>query len=523
MTSSSTSSHAGIPEPPMRLYGPALPDTSRLSNPGAAQFAGKRIAVVGIGKSGRACLEVLAKLTTARLAAFDSRADALGHLSYIPGIEHMRAVEEPEELARAVLEFEPDIVVPAPGIPEISPLWRECRARGIEIDSEIELAWRLRACDVSGVSAPWLAVTGTNGKTTTVSMAAAMLKRAGLTHIPLGNIGTPAIEEVTRCDHEAAQVFVLELSSFQLTSTHTMEPWASVCMNIDDDHLQWHGTREAYWAAKARVYSHCQHACLFPIGESEVQAMVDSADVREGARAIALSLGIPSVGQVGVVEDAVVERAYGPERFSSARLLFTKEDVAHLGVGEDIPIHILKDALAAAALAASVGVSGSDISGALRSFTAGAHRIQTVAALDGVAYVDDSKATNAHAVRASMHTLTDGHVVWIAGGVSKNTRFTELVVEVLPKLRAVVVIGKDREPWHEALDGLNIPVVWTDPESSDPMGEAVNAAHAIASAADVVLLAPACASFDQFASYADRGDAFRRAVLSLLPAESSHQ
>lgn len=502
-------------------YGPALPDTSCLSNPGAADFAGKRVAVVGIGKSGEACLRVLAKLTTAHLAAFDSRESALESITDIPGIELTRAEADPEDLAQAVLEFAPDIVVPAPGIPGISPLWRECRARGIEIDSEIELAWRLRACDVSGVSAPWLAVTGTNGKTTTVSMAAAMLERAGLTNMALGNIGTPAITEVTRCDREASKAFVLELSSFQLTSTHTMEPWASVCMNIDDDHLEWHGSREAYWAAKARVYAHCQQACLFPIGEPEVQAMVDSADVREGARAIALSLGIPSVGQIGVVEDAVVERAYGLERFSSARLLFTKEVVAHLGIGGDIPIHILKDAMAAAALAASLGIPGEDIAVALRGFQAGAHRIQTVANVDGVAYVDDSKATNAHAVRASMHTLADGHVVWIAGGIAKGTRFNTLVEDVLPKLRAVVVIGKEREPWHEALDHLQIPVVWTDPESTDPMGEAVHAAHEIARPGDVVLMAPACASFDQFASYADRGNVFTRAARSLPHAAST--
>ncbi len=486
-----------------------------LTIPGARAFDSRRIAIVGLGKSGRACISVLSRLTRAALSAWDECEEAVENLSQMHQLrlDHAQSQDDPQALASSVLAWKPDLIVPAPAISEISPLFMHVREAGIEIVSEIELAWRLRACTPDGQSAPWLCVTGTNGKTTTVSMTAAILREAGLGEEAIGNIGRPAIEEVTRTGEGAPRAFALELSSFQLATTSTMAPRASICLNIDDDHLEWHGSREAYWRAKARVYDNTEGFCFFPEAEADVDAMVREADVAEGTRACALTLGAPSVGSIGLVEGVVVDRATTANRHTHGLPLFEIADITHLApTGSDLPLHILKDAMAAAALARTLDISPEVISHALRTFTPGHHRIELVASVEGVRFVDDSKATNAHAARASLLAQEVGSVVWIVGGLAKGARFVDLVNEVKDRLKAVVVIGKDQAPWHEALDGLKIPITWTDPESSAPMHEAVHAAYSYASAGDTVLLAPASASFDQFASYAARGEAFAEAA-----------
>ena len=485
-----------------------------LTNPGAADVADKRIAVVGLGKSGRASVQALAQLTGAVLSAWDSNACAVEALgTQAAALDAAHAVADPQELAERVVDWRPDVIIPAPGIREISPLFTMARKSGIELWSEIELAWRLRAVGPDGSSAPWLCVTGTNGKTTTVSMLEAILDRAGLRGKAIGNVGNPAVTETNRTDREAPGAFAVELSSFQLRTTSTMSPAAATCLNFADDHLEWHGSRQAYWRAKAGIYEHTQLACIYPVGDAVVQRMVDGADVVEGARAIGVSLGIPSTGQIGIVEGLVIDRAYGDARHREGMELFEISDLEHLApAGAELPVHIARDAMTAAALARAIGVDGADIRGALRDFQPGHHRIELIETIDGVAYVDDSKATNAHAARASLLGQRDGSVVWIAGGQAKGSRFEELVEQVRDKLHGVVVIGKDQQPWRDALAGLDVPVEWVDPESDRPMSAAVDSARALARTGDTVLLAPACASMDQFTSYAQRGEAFADAV-----------
>lgn len=484
-----------------------------LTNPGAQELAGKRIAVVGLGKSGRATLTVLSRLTSAVLSAWDADMSALAPVASL-NLDSAGSSLDPADLARKVLAWRPDIIVPAPAIAEIGPLYRGAEEAGVPVWSEIELAWRLRAQDENGWSAPWLCVTGTNGKTTTVSMTAAILRKAGLGGIAIGNIGNPAIEETTRTDDDAPRAFVLELSSFQLRSTHSMSPLASICLNFADDHLEWHGSREAYWRAKARIYENTQRACLYPVGDETVQKMVDNADVVEGARAIGVTVGVPSVGNVGLVENVVVDRAFESNRHTHGTELFEIEDIAHLApAGSDLPLHIVKDALAAASLVRSLGVEPGTIRSAFAEFEPGHHRIELVGKVRDVRFVDDSKATNAHAARASLMAQDDGSVVWIAGGLAKGARFVDLVGAVAHKLRGVVVIGRDQEPWREALAQVEgLPISWVPSESANPMDEAVREGLALARPGDTVLLAPASASFDQFASYAARGQAFAHAV-----------
>lgn len=500
--------------------------------PGAADLAGKRIAILGLGISGRAALQALATHTQAILSFWDGKPEAVART-----IDEMRAYPEVNAALEAqqaqsgtvstdlneLLAWSPDVVVIAPAFRQTGPEWAALWAAEIEVWSEIELAWRLRSADSDGTFAPWLCITGTNGKTTTVTMLESILQAAGRRGMAVGNVGAPAVTAVSDISDDAPLAFAFELSSFQLAATTTMEPEASVCLNIDDDHLEWHHDRREYWAAKANVYNRTHVACLFPIGEAAVQEMVDEADVQEGARAIALSMGVPSVGQIGLVSDGegshdgiVVERAFIRTRHSEALPLFSLTDIAHLApAGHDLPVHIAKDAMAAAGLARAIGVEPWAIAEGLRSFPAGAHRIELIETVDGVAYVDDSKATNAHAAKASLLAQREGSVVWIAGGQPKGSRFESLVDVVRPRLASVVVIGVDQEPWHAALDESGLDVTYVDPASTTPMDDAVRIAAAKAREGFTVLMAPACASMDQFTSYADRGEKFAEAVRAL--------
>ncbi|WP_338401772.1 UDP-N-acetylmuramoyl-L-alanine--D-glutamate ligase [Flaviflexus huanghaiensis] len=457
---------------------------------------GARVAVAGMGVSGTASTAALAD-TGALVSQWDGRGDDVGARLLTPA---------------ALLDWKPDIVVVSPGLPAVGDVHAALRQARIPIWSEVELAWRLRTRDEQGQSAPWLAVTGTNGKTTTVQMAAAMAAEAGMNVAAVGNVGDPIVTAVTKDD--GPDLLVVELSSFQLHSTSSMSPLAAGCLNIADDHLDWHGSREAYRDAKARVYENAQVACLYPVDDPIVSAMVEEANVIEGARAIGLTRGVPGPGQIGLVEDIVAERAYGPSRFHSAHELFQLDDLAHLAHGE-VPLHLLSDAMMAAGLVRAAGIEPSAVRSALRRFSMGEHRIETVAVTDGITWIDDSKATNAHAARASIRAQEDGSVVWIAGGVSKGAEFASLVADIAPKLRAAVVIGVDQAPLLQALKSQapGVPVTAIPPGSATVMAEAVSAARAHAGPSAVVMLAPACASWDQFVSYADRGTQFTRAVL----------
>ncbi|WP_216387839.1 UDP-N-acetylmuramoyl-L-alanine--D-glutamate ligase [Arcanobacterium phocae] len=492
--------------------------TVTLSIPGASKFDGQRIAVVGIGVSGRASIQALHQHTDALLGAWDARAQALEALDP-SALDVCESCADPERLIEAVLQWNPDIVIISPGFRQTGVEWRRLRQAGIPVWSEIELAWHLRACDENGQYAPWLCITGTNGKTTTVTMLETILNSAGLRALAVGNVGTPAVTAVSDTSSEAPNAFAFELSSFQLAATYSMEPTASVVLNVADDHLEWHENRDEYVAAKASIYERTHQACVFPLHDADVRIMVDNADVIEGARAIGVSLGVPNIGEIGIVDDIIVDRAFGNRRQVQAIELFTIADVTHLAPqGYDLPVHIVKDAMMAATLARSVGTSPSAIREGLRRFHPDAHRIELVTQHAKVAYIDDSKATNTHSAQASLLVQKPASTIWIAGGLAKGARFEELVERVSDRLAGVIVIGTDQEPWRAALDNLSIPVIFIDTTSNEPMHEAVAHAHSLARPGQTVLLAPACASQDQFTSYADRGNRFAQEVRELVVA-----
>ncbi len=465
-------------------------------------------AVVGWGKSGQGAAGALLARDW-QVRAFDARGGQSLFFDDVADVE-VHAEQDPTALVSAIVEACPDLVVVSPGVPAHHPVFAACERAGIDLWGEVELAWRLQE-EGPHAGRPWLTVTGTNGKTTTVGMLGQILRSAGVKVEEVGNIGTP----ITRAIDSDAEVFAVELSSFQLHTAHTVSPLASICLNVDADHLDWHGSVEAYAADKARVYENTIKACIYPASDRRVEAMVENADVVEGARAIGLTLAAPSVSQFGIVEGLLVDRAFVEDRARQAAALAHVSDLSG-AYGAHPSAAVLCDALAAAALARAYGVEPEAVEEGLRSFRPAGHRRAIIARAADLTWVDDSKATNAHAARASLAGLPPRSAIWIVGGDAKGQDFTELITQVEPILRGVVVIGEDRSALVRALaEGApQVPFVEVDGHE-DWMFSVVNEAVALSMPGDTVVLAPACASWDQFDNYGQRGDAFADAVSRL--------
>lgn len=455
-----------------------------------------RVTVAGIGIAGFSAADALAQLgahvtlvDAADGEAQRARADVLDVLGVRVLLGHDDSLPES------------DLLVVSPGLRPSAPLIQEALRQGIPVWGELELAWRLRADEAA---APWLVVTGTNGKTTTTLMLESMLAAAGLRTTSAGNIGNSLIDVVM---HDELDVIAVEVGAPQLPFVHSVSPHAAVCLNVADDHIDHFGSLEAYIAAKARIYERTQVAAVFNADDPITLHMVQEAEVVEGCRAIGFTLGIPDVSMLGVVEDLMVDRAFIDNRRDAAQELATTADVR-----PNAP-HNIANALAAAALARSFGVPASAVRDGLLAFTPAGHRIATVAVIDEITYIDDSKATNTHAAATSLRAYPS--VVWIAGGMAKGQDFDELVLEAAPRLRGVVLLGVDRGVISEALrrHAPQVPVKVVERVETDAMVEVVAAARALARAGDTVLLAPGCASWDMFRDYAERGDLFAAEVL----------
>ena len=394
-----------------------------------------------------------------------------------------------------------DLVVTSPGWKPTSPLFQAAAEAGVDVVGDVEIAWRLRGPD----AAPWLAITGTNGKTTTTRMLASILAAAGLRTAAVGNIGTPIVDVVQEGD-DAYDVLAVELSSYQLHWAPSLRAHSAAVLNLAPDHLDWHGSMEAYAADKGRIYEGNRVACVYNMADKVTEDLVRGADVEEGCRAVGFTLGTPGPSQLGVVEGILVDRAFVEDRHKQAQELAEIADV-----NPPAP-HNIANALAAAALARAFGVPAAAVRDGLRAFRPDAHRIQHVADVDRVAYIDDSKATNTHAAEASLAAYES--IVWIAGGLAKGATFDELVTKSAKRLRGVVLFGADRALIREALarHAPEVPVVDLDRTDTGAMLAAVREAARLSEPGDTVLLAPACASMDMFANYNKRGDAFAEAV-----------
>ena len=461
---------------------------------------GTRVLVAGLARSGAAAAAAL--LTDgARVLVVDA-AETGPVVTRAAETEAAGAVVRLGAEPASTLPDDVDLVVASPGWPPHAPLLTAAVRRGVPVWGEVELAWRMRGEQ----AAPWLVVTGTNGKTTTTRMLESILRADGRRVRAVGNIGVPLVTVVRE---NTDDVLAVELGSPQLHSVLTVSAQSAVVLNLAPDHIDWHGSFEAYRAAKRVAYDRCHDVAVHNLDDPATGDLVTEAALGPGCRRVGFTLQEPGAGELGLVDGTLTDRA------------FSAAPVALASVADVHPAapHNTANALAAAALARSVGVDPGAVAAGLRDFVPEPHRIAFVAEVGGVTYVDDSKATNAHAAQMSLAAYPS--VVWVAGGLAKGGEFDELVATHAGRLRGVVLLGTDRGRIAAALarHAPAIPVVQVaGPETSDVsvMDPVVRAAHAMAAPGDTVLLAPACASWDQFADYTDRGAQFAQAV-SRLP------
>jgi len=454
-------------------------------------FANKRFLVLGAGVTGSAVARSLQARGGTVSIADDNTPDSI----------------KPESVN--LQDF--DAVVISPGWRQDHPLVIKVLASDLEILNEIDLAWQIRAEVAPGQK--WLALTGTNGKTTTVEMTARILQTAGLKAVACGNVGDTVIEAVDR--PEPYEYLVLELSSFQLHWAKQAEFVSSAILNIADDHLDWHGTFDAYADAKFSILDRSAIAVLNADDGEVVKRSNRFTD-----RKVFFSLDTPAPGEIGVVEDLLVDRAFVSDP-QHASMICALSDIK-----PTVP-HNVSNALAAAALARSINIPHETIQKALQEFRPGRHRIETIFESDSISWVDDSKATNPHAAAASL--MSHLSVVWIAGGLAKGADMNAMVERCKGRIKAAILIGSDRKLIADALTKfapdipqflIDAPADYTNGGQSNGLMEAVvKAALTCATAGDTVLMAPACASMDQFISYADRGDRFAAAVKKLVAHE----
>ncbi|MFE3447911.1 UDP-N-acetylmuramoyl-L-alanine--D-glutamate ligase [Nonomuraea sp. NPDC059194] len=444
------------------------------------------IVVAGLGVSGTAAARVLAgrgeRVVVLEAAEGERQRVVAAELAEL-GVEvRFGAMELPAGAAALVTT----------GWAPHHPLIAAALAAGVEVVGEVELAWRLRPAQ----AAPWLALTGTNGKTTVVRMLTSMLLAAGRKALAVGNVGVPVVEAVGG----PYDVLAVELSSFQLHWSSGLAPHAAAILNVAPDHLDWHGSLDEYARAKARIFERAGTV----VHNADDPIACALAEPYQGA--VGFTLRVPRPGQLGVVEDLLVDRAFVADPVRQAEELATLDDVRPFAP------HNVANALAAAALARTVGVPPEAVRQGLRDFVPDPHRMTHVGRLAEVDYIDDSKATNPHAAAASLAAYPS--IVWVAGGQLKGADVDDLVRQAAPRLRAAILIGVDRAAIAEALarHAPNVPVVDLADRDTGVMDRVVTEAARLAAPGDTVLLAPAAASLDMFANYPARGEAFARAV-----------
>lgn len=453
--------------------------------------AGDLVVVAGGGVSGVAVIRYLVGLGARVLVTADRVAPVLP--SDLQSAVRTGTVELVADLAAPP----PDtaLLVTSPGFRPRTPLLVVAAAAGVEVIGEIELAWRL---DRAGVDPrDWLVVTGTNGKTTTIGMLESILRADGRIVTACGNVGWPGLEAVRAQPRQ--ENIAAELSSFQLHWAPSVRPWAGLVLNLVQDHLDWYdGSMPRYRADKARALT--GDIAVAVVDDPGASAMLDESPA---LRKIPVTASDPRDGGLGVRGGHLHDAAFGHGRL--------------LPVGEirAAGVHNVTNALAAAALALAAGVPVAAVRRGLRDFEPGEHRIVEVAQIDGIRYVNDSKATNPHAAAASMSAYA--RVVWIAGGQLKGASIDDLVRSMADRLAGVVLIGVDAPLILDALSrhAPNVPTMSVPGTDHGVMTEVVRAATTLAAPGDVVLLAPAAASLDMFTSYASRGQAFTAAVAAL--------
>ena len=445
----------------------------------------RRVLVVGAARSGLAAAQLAAKRgADVTLTEMRETFDQVERLQ-AEGIQLELGGHNVQTFTSA------DLIVTSPGVPMEQLVFDAARAHGVEIIGELEFAWRFLRGRV-------IAVTGTKGKSTTTTLIGRMLAAAGTTTLVGGNIGTPLSAQVDQSSSDT--VHVVETSSFQLESTSTFRPWIAVWLNFAADHLDRHPSQEAYAAAKARIFANQTQHDWAVLNADDPEVLHRARQT--AARRVLFSLADASGDGFVVDGDAVVHRT-GTDR----------ERLIPLAAVELTGRHMLNNVLAAAAAAYIAGVRSPAMVEALRGFHGLPHVMEPAGEVSGVRFVNDSKATNVEAARRSIESFGHG-VVAIIGGRYKGGDFGDLRPALASRGRAVVAIGEAARRVREALAGT-VPVI-----DAGSMSDAVARGYEAARPDGVVVLAPACSSFDWFRDYAERGEAFKREVKQLRDRQS---
>ncbi len=467
-----------------------------------ADWSDLKAVVLGLAKSGFSAVDTLVELGVETVAVGASASPEIIELTEVIG---SRFIEGEDPAILEELGFKPDFAVVSPGFRPTHPMVEGLSKMGIPLITDLDLAWCLRDKVAEG---SWIAITGTNGKTTTCELVSHILNASGRRAVACGNIGSPILDAIR--DPIGFEYLVVELSSFQLHYLGQIHPVASAFLNFAEDHVDWHGSLENYFDAKAKVFLGTEKAIVFNEQDGKTLEAAKAADVIEGCRAIGFSLFTPQPSSIGFVEDILVDRAFLDNRREQALEIVTEADLEEIGLVSD---QLKANVAAATALVRAIDVSPAEIKHGLSSFQLSPHRNQLVAARAGISFVNDSKATNPHAANSSLSSYES--VIWIMGGDFKGTDPRELIQTHAKRLKAVVVIGKTSDQTarlvNELLPGAQVTVISGD----EVMSQAVSAAASLAKAGDTVLLAPAAASIDQFKDYAERGDKFIEAVREL--------
>jgi UDP-N-acetylmuramoylalanine--D-glutamate ligase len=441
---------------------------------------GREVVVVGAARSGVAAAE-LARRRGATVTLTETRpvCDQADRLQ-AAGVRLELGGHQPSTLAQA------DLIVVSPGVPVDQPIFDGPRARGVEVIGELEFASRWLRGRV-------IAITGTKGKSTTTTLIGRMLEASGRHTLVGGNIGTPVASQVDASTPDT--VHVIEVSSFQLETTRTFHPWIAVWLNITDDHLDRHATFDEYLAAKTRIFLNQGHDDWAVVNADDARVMAAARTTRAGTVTFALERELR--------DGVVVERDWIVRRTATGTTPLVPVSAVEL-TGR----HMLVNVLAATTASHLAGVDPDAMRRALSGFHGLPHVMEPVAEVDGVRFVNDSKATNVDAAARSIESFAGG-VVAIVGGRYKGGDFGQLAGPLAGRGRGVVAIGEASSRVREALSGV-VPVA-----EASSMADAVRRAWDMARPDGVVLLAPACSSFDWFRDYADRGAAFKQEVLRL--------
>jgi UDP-N-acetylmuramoylalanine--D-glutamate ligase len=441
-----------------------------------SELSGKNCLVVGAGVTGRAVHDALLKFGATSMIFDEKVAGDKDVINKIP--------------------TSVDLVVVSPGWRTDHPVIVKLRSTGVAVLSEIDFAWQVK--QVLAPKQRWIALTGTNGKTTTIKMVESIFKSAKINGVACGNVGQTVIAAV--CSDKPFDYLAIELSSFQIQWSDLPRYESVVLLNIAEDHIDWHGSFENYAASKLKLLKQANKVILNKADPQIVNRVGKDS-------AVWFSLTTPTVGELGVVENLLIDRAFSTTTDEA-------NEIAELvDITPTVP-HNISNALAAAALALSIGIKYEYVKAGLKNFATDHHRMELVVSKDEINWIDDSKATNPHAATASL--LSNFKVIWIAGGLAKGASMGELVTRCASRIKAVILIGQDREliasAFAEHSAATELVRVEQISDAKTLMSDVVKVAIKLAKPGDTVLLAPACASMDQFDSYVQRGELFAEAV-----------